>query len=71
MYYIGGFFLLDNDMIPYLCTVVQWFLTLLEVLNPTSSIQAFIEPFVVGKIKCVLSTFFFTFIAQNLLSPTP
>ena len=31
----------------------QWFLTLLEVLNPTSSIHAFIEPFVDGKIKCV------------------
>ena len=26
----------------------QWFLILLEVLNPTSYIHAFIEPFVVG-----------------------
>ena len=26
----------------------QWFLALLEVLSPTSSIHAFIEPFVVG-----------------------
>ena len=31
---------------------LQWFLTLLEVLNPTSSTHAFIEPFVVTKIKC-------------------
>ena len=29
----------------------QWFLTLLEVLNPASFIGAFTEPFVVGKIK--------------------
>ena len=28
--------------------VVQWFLTSLEALNPTSSIHAFIEPFIVG-----------------------
>ena len=33
--------------------LTQWFLTLLEVLNPTSSMLAFIEPFVVAKIKCV------------------
>ena len=31
----------------------QWFLTLLEVLNPTCSIHAFLEPFVVAIIKCV------------------
>ena len=31
----------------------QSFLALLEVLNPTSSIHAFIDPFVFGKIKCV------------------
>ena len=29
----------------------QWFLTLLEVLNPASFISAFTEPFVIGKIK--------------------
>ena len=29
-------------------TLDQWFLTLLQVLNPTSSIYEFIEPFVVG-----------------------
>ena len=28
---------------------VLWFLTLLEVPNPTSSIHAFIQPFVLGK----------------------
>ena len=31
---------------------------LLEVLNPTSFIHALIEPFVVGKIKCVSGIFF-------------
>ena len=31
----------------------QCFLTLLKVLNPTSSIHAFIKSFVVGKIKYV------------------
>ena len=31
----------------------QWLLTLLEVLNPTSSIHALIKAFVDGKIKCV------------------
>ena len=36
----------------------QWFFILLEVLNPTSSIHAFIEPFVVAKIKCVSRIFF-------------
>ena len=30
--------------------IIQWFLTLLEVLNPASFISAFIEPFVIGKI---------------------
>ena len=45
----------------------QWFLTLLEVLNLTSSIHAFIEPFVAEKNKvCVLN---FIFIAQNHLLP--
>ena len=34
-------------------TAKVWFLTLLEVLNPTNSIHALIEPSVVGKIKCV------------------
>ena len=33
----------------------QWFLNLLEVPNPTSSIHAFIEPFIIGNIKCVFS----------------
>ena len=28
----------------------RWFFTLLEVLNPTSFISAFTEPFVIGKI---------------------
>ena len=56
----------------HLLRVEQWFLTLFEVLNPTSSIHAFIKPFVVGKIKCVSWVlFFFTFIAQNLLPPNP
>ena len=32
-------------------TLRQWFLTLLEVLNPTSSICAFTKPFLIGKIK--------------------
>ena len=31
--------------------LVQWFLTLLEVLNPESFISAFTEPFIIGKIK--------------------
>ena len=31
--------------------VAQWFLTLLEVLNPASFISAFTEPVVIGKIK--------------------
>ena len=39
--------------------VAQWFLTLVEVLNPTSSIHAFIEPFVVAKIKCESWILFF------------
>ena len=39
----------------------QWFLTLLEVLNPSSSIHAFIEPFVVAKIKCVSWILFLLF----------
>ena len=34
------------------------FLTLLEVLNPTSFSHALIEPFVMGKIKCVSGIFF-------------
>ena len=29
----------------------QWFLTVLEVLNPASFISAFTEPFVIGTIK--------------------
>ena len=29
-------------------SLAQWFSTMLEVLNPTSSIHAFIEPFAVG-----------------------
>ena len=35
---------------PFL-NLVQWFLTLLEVLNTASFISAFTEPFVIGKIK--------------------
>ena len=31
--------------------LVQWFLTLLEVLNPASFISAFTETFVIRKIK--------------------
>ena len=31
----------------------QWFLTLLEVLNPASFISVFTEPFVIGKINYV------------------
>jgi hypothetical protein len=31
--------------------IYQWVLTLLEVLNPTSFICAFTEPFLTGKIK--------------------
>ena len=46
----------------------QWFLTLLEVRNPTSSIHAFIEPFGGAKIKYVVN---FIFIAPNLLLPNP
>ena len=49
----------------------QWFLTLLEVMNLTSSVHTFIKPFVVGKTKCVSWFFFFSFIAQNLLPPNP
>ena len=30
----------------------QWLLTFLEVLSPTSPIHAFMEPFIVRKIKC-------------------
>ena len=37
-------------------TLVQWFLTLLEVLNPASFISAFTEPFVIGKIKYFFKT---------------
>ena len=44
----------------------QWFLTLLEVLNPSSSIHAFIEPFVVGKIKCVLWILFFLLLLRKI-----
>ena len=40
-----------------LVTVTQWFPTALEVLNPTSSTHAFIEPFVVEKIKLKLFQF--------------
>ena len=49
--------------------LMQWFLTLLEVLDPTptSSIHAFIEPFVVEKKNAYRE--FFTFNAQNLLPP--
>ena len=47
-------------------SILLWFLTLLEVLNPTSSIHIFIEPFVVAKIKFV-SWILFIFIAQNFL----
>ena len=32
----------------------EWFLTLLAVLNPTSSISAFIELFAVAKTKCAM-----------------
>ena len=32
-------------------TIEQWFLTLLEVLDPASVISAFTGPFVIGKIK--------------------
>ena len=42
----------------------QVVLTLLEGLNSTSSKHAFIEPFVVGQIKCVSWIFFPSFIAQ-------
>ena len=31
--------------------LMQWFLMLLEVLNPANFISAFTEPFVIGKIK--------------------
>ena len=37
-------------------TLVQWFLTLLEVLNHASFISAFTEPFVIGKIKYFFKT---------------
>lgn len=33
-------------------TLHQWFLTLMEVLNPTSFICAFTKPFFIWKIKC-------------------
>ena len=32
------------------CLLDQWFLTLLELMNPASFIGAFTEPFVIGKI---------------------
>ena len=52
--------------------LTQWFLTLLEVLNPTSSIHAFIEPFVVGKIKCVAwILFYFYFYRSKPLAAEP
>ena len=45
----------------------QWFLTLLEVLNPASFISAFTEPFVIGKIKYDFfkSYFLYSFIHVN------
>ena len=41
--------------------IVHWFLTSLEVLNPISSIHAFIEPFVDGKNKMCVVNFFKNF----------
>ena len=50
----------------------QWFLIFLEVLNPTSSIDAFIEPFLVGKIKSVLVNFIiFTLLLKISCHRTP
>ena len=43
----------QNQEVGLFILLVQWFLTLLEVLMLTSSIYAFMEPFVVGKIKLV------------------
>ena len=52
-------------------TLVQWFLTLLEVPNPTSSIHAIIGPFVVGKIKCVSWILFFYLSCSKSLAAEP
>ena len=55
---------------PMIFSIRQWFLTFLEVLNPTSSKHAFIKPFVVAKNKIYVMNFIhFIFIAQNLLLP--
>ena len=47
---------LPSNVSYFLLSIVleQWLLTFLEALNPTSSIHAFIEHFVVGKISCAV-----------------
>ena len=51
----------------------QWISTLLEVLNPTSSIYASIEPFVMAKIKCMSWIFhiFYFHCSKSLNLRTP
>ena len=51
--------------------LLQWFLTLLEVLNPTISIHAFIEPFAVGKIKYASWIFFLLLYCSKCLAAEP
>ena len=73
-YFRHGYYNREAYMHIYLVLRValdQWFLTLLKVLNPTSSIHGFIEPFVVGKENMCCEFFYFTFIAQNLLTAEP
>ena len=45
----------------------QWFLTFLEVLNPTSSIHAVIDPFIVAKMQCGFFFKFKTHVYNNIL----
>ena len=46
--------------------LIQWLLTLMKVLYPTSSIHEFIEPFVVAKLKCVSWILFILFLLLEI-----
>ena len=53
-------------------TLHQWFLTLLEVLNPTSFIHAIFRILLSWKNQmCDVNFIYFIYIAQNLLLPNP
>ena len=61
----------NTRYISFDCIVTWWFSTLLEILNPTSSIHAFIEPFEVGKKNICREFYFFNLYCSKSLASEP